>query len=349
MTKKHRRIAVLGATGAVGQRFIQLLDGHPWFEVTTVMASERSVGKGYGEAVHWTLPGGMPPRVAKTKVLPPEPDQIEADLVFSALDADAAERVEPAFRDAGFVVLSNTKSFRQDPEVPLVIPEINSDHLQMVAAQRQRYGGAIVTNPNCSTIGLCLALEPLRRSFGIRQVLVTTLQAISGAGYPGIPSADILDNALPEIRGEEEKLESEPKKLFGRLNDGKVEVAELEVSAQCNRVAIRDGHLLSISIQLERPARLENLALAWDSYRSPLEAFDLPSAPPRPVAVAYGFARPQPLLDREKDGGMTVCVGRLKPCPVLDARFVALVHNTIRGAAGGTILIAELLVAQGMV
>ncbi len=346
---QRRKVAVLGATGAVGQRFVQLLAEHPWFEIAAVAASERSAGKSYQEAVRWTLPGGIPDAVAKMVVVTPEPENMEVDLVFSGLDAAVAEQVEPRFRDAGFVVVSNAKSFRWSPCVPLVVPEINADHLELVVSQKARYGGAIVTNPNCSTIGLTLSLEPLRRAFGVRQVLVTTLQALSGAGYPGVPSLDALDNVLPEIAGEEEKMEKEPRKIFGTLRGGQVELAPLDVSAQCNRVAVRDGHLVSVSVSLERKANLGEVEEAFETFRSPLEGLRLPSAPARPVVLERGFARPQPVLDRERDLGMTVTVGRLRECSVLDYRYVALVHNTIRGAAGGTILIAEYLVAKGLV
>ncbi len=348
MTQK-RKVAVLGATGAVGQRFVQLLAEHPWFEVVALAASERSAGKPYREAVRWMLPGGIPDGVGEIQVVTPEPEKIEADLVFSGLDAAVAEHVEPRFRDAGFVVVSNAKSFRWRPCVPLVVPEINAEHLELVVSQKARYGGAIVTNPNCSTIGLTLSLEPLRRAFGVKQVLVTTLQALSGAGYPGVPSLDALDNVLPEIPGEEEKMEREPQKIFGTLRGGRIELAPLEISAQCNRVAVRDGHLVSVSVRLGRQASVEEVAQAFETFRSPLEGFNLPSAPSRPVVLERGFARPQPILDRERDRGMTVTVGRLRECAVLDYRYVALVHNTIRGAAGGTILIAEYLVAKGLV
>ncbi|MDZ7372921.1 MAG: aspartate-semialdehyde dehydrogenase [candidate division KSB1 bacterium] len=342
-------VAVLGATGAVGQRFVQLLATHPWFSVAAVTGSERSAGKRYGEAVRWLLPGPPPEAIAKLTVLPTTPEVVEPSLAFSALDAAAAEEVEAAFRAAGKTVVSNAKSHRWDPDVPLVVPEINGDHLALVQTQRPRYGGAIVTNPNCTTIGLCLALEPLRLRFGLRRVLVTSLQALSGAGYPGVASLDILDNVLPEIAGEEEKVENEPRKIFGRLTDGTVEPSSLSISAQCNRVASRDGHLLSVSVELGSRATLEDVRRAYMEYTSPLADLALPSAPARPVLFTEEFARPQPLLDRDAAGGMAVTVGRLKRCAVLEYRFVALVHNTIRGAAGGTILIAELMRARGLV
>lgn len=346
--RNKRKVAVLGATGAVGQRFVQILSDHPWFEITALAASERSRGKSYGEAVRWLLPGGVPPAVARAKLLPPEPSKVQADVVFSALDASAADTLEPLFREAGFLVVSNARSFRADPEVPLVVPEINPEHLVLVTRQRKRHGGAIATNPNCSTIGLCLSLEPLRKTFGLKRVLVTTMQALSGAGYPGIPSMDIVDNVLTEISGEEEKIESEPHKIFGAGAQERGRRAELAVSAQCNRVAVRDGHTLSVSVELERPAGLGEIRRAFEEYESPLSPLNLPTAPERPVILTGDFARPQPLLDRDSGGGMAVTVGRLRDCPVLGVRYAALVHNTIRGAAGNTILIAELMVARGL-
>lgn len=346
--RAKKRVAVLGATGAVGQRFVQLLAVHPWFEISALAASEKSAGRSYGEAVRWLLPGGIPERAACMEVVPPDPEAVRADLVFSALEACAASRVEPAFRDSGAVVVSNASSFRQDPEVPLVIPEVNAGHLEALARQRHRYGGAIVTNPNCSTIGLCLALEPLRRAFGLRSASVTTMQALSGAGHPGVASLDALDNVLPEIPGEEEKVEREPRKIFGSFESGGFRAHDLAVSAQCNRVAVRDGHALSVSVKLGREAGIDEVRRAFFDYRSPLEGLGLPSAPHSPVVLEEAPCRPQPLLDRDASGGMAVTVGRLRECPVLDFRLVALVHNTIRGAAGGTILIAEYLAAKGL-
>jgi aspartate-semialdehyde dehydrogenase len=347
--RAKKRVAVLGATGAVGQRFVQLLAVHPWFEISALGASEKSAGRLYGEATRWLLPGGVPERAASMAVASPDPEAVRADLVFSALDADAASRLEPAFRDGGAVVVSNASSFRQDPEVPLVIPEVNPGHLEAVTDQRKKYGGAIVTNPNCSTIGLCLALDPLRKAFGLESVSVTTMQALSGAGYPGVASLDALDNVLPEIKGEEEKVEREPRKIFGTRADGVFVQAALRVSAQCNRVPVRDGHTLSVSVKLGREAGLEEVRRAYRDFRSPLEGLGLPSAPNHPVILEEAPCRPQPLLDRDASGGMAVTVGRLCGCPVLGYRFVALVHNTIRGAAGGTILIAEYMLAKGLV
>ncbi|MDZ7296255.1 MAG: aspartate-semialdehyde dehydrogenase [candidate division KSB1 bacterium] len=340
------QVAVLGATGLVGQRMVQLLAGHPWFELAEVAASEQSAGKRYAEAARWFLAGGCPENAGDKEVLPCRPDSVKAPVVFSALDAEAASEIESAFRRAGRVVISNARSHRWDPEVPLVIPEINASHLELAERQKRTYGGAIVTNPNCTTIGLCLALEPLRLRFGLRRVMVTTMQALSGAGYPGVPALDIMDNVLPEIAGEETKVEQEPRKIFGRLTATGVELADLAISAQCNRVATREGHLLSVSVELERKADLQEVQQAFITYISPLAGLGLPSAPARPVVFTTEPCRPQPLRDREAAGGMAVTVGRLRECPVLDYRFVALVHNTVRGAAGGTALVGELLAAR---
>ncbi len=348
MADRRLKVGILGATGSVGQRFVQLLSGHPWFEPAALAASPKSEGKPYGETVRWLLPGGPPEGVRDMPVLPPDPDRIQADVVFSALDAASARDLEPAFRSAGRTVISNASAFRMDPLVPLVIPEVNPDHLALVADQRKRYGGAIVANPNCATIGLCLSLGPLRAAFGLRRVLVTTLQALSGAGHPGVPSLDALDNVVPEIAGEEEKLRTEPAKIFGALEGGGVRPAGMTVGAQCNRVPVRDGHLLSVSVEVARPAGVAGAARAFREFVSPLAGLGMPSAPDRPVVLEDGFARPQPLLDRNRSGGMAVTVGRLAPCPVLGLRYAALVHNTVRGAAGGTILLAELMKVRGM-
>lgn len=348
MTRERRTVAVLGATGAVGQRFVQLLANHPWFDLAEVAASDRSAGMRYGETARWLLPGGVPEKAASLAVAPPAPAAVRAGLIFSALSSDVAGELEEAFRRAGRTVVSNAANFRMRQDVPLVIPEVNPGHLALASSQRARYGGAIVTNPNCSTIGLCLALDPLRRAFGLKRVQVTTLQALSGAGYPGVSSMDIVGNVLPEIIGEEEKLGREPLKIFGTLASAGVQPAELAVSAQCNRVAVRDGHLLSVSVELSRPVSVEEAAEAFCAYRSPLSGLNLPSAPGRPVLLTRESARPQPVLDGDACGGMAVTVGRLARCPVLGLRFVALVHNTIRGAAGNTILIAERMAEQGL-
>lgn len=345
-------VAVLGATGAVGQRFVSLLAAHPWFEVTTLTASDRSAGKSYGEAVRWLQAETMPPGIAAMGVLPTEARHVEPRLVFSALDAAVAGPVEAELAARGHVVVSNARSHRMDPQVPLLVPEVNAGHLELVG-RRPAGAGAIIANPNCSTIGLTLALKPLADAFGLEGVHVVTLQAVSGAGYPGVPSLEMVDNVVPFIAGEEEKLESETLKVLGRLEataDGcRVVPARLHVSAQCNRVPVLDGHLECVSVALGRQALAEELWEAWARFEGPPEVRELPSAPARPVHYVDGHDRPQPRLDRARDKGMAVAVGRLRPCPILDYKFVLVTHNTLRGAAGGGILCAELAVARGLV
>jgi len=346
--KDRLEVTILGATGIVGQHLVHRLAGHPWFRVGQVTASERSAGRSYGEAVSWRLGAAPPSEVADLEVRPTSVSEVSSRLVFSALDADVARVVEPELRAAGHVVVSNASAFRMDPEVPLLIPEVNPDHVELARAQLRRWGGAIVANPNCSTIGLCLALDPLRREFGLRSVTVTTLQALSGAGYPGVASLETLDSVLPEIGGEEDKLRHEPSKIFGTRRGDGIETEQLAVSAQCNRVPVRDGHLLSIAVQMKEPASIDDARRAYLEYVPPTAGLDLPSAPERPVQLLDLANRPQTLLDRDREGGMAVTVGRLEPCPVHDFRCVAVVHNVIRGAAGGTILVAELLTVRGL-
>ena len=344
------RVGILGATGMVGQRFVVLLQGHPWFEVGALAASDRSAGRPYGEAVQWLLESPLPEEVAALPVQKAEPG-LECDFVFSGLSADAAREVEPAFAAAGYPVISNASAFRNDPLVPLLVPEVNGEHVHLIRKQQKQKGfsrgGFLVTNPNCSTTGLVLSLAPLFRRFGLEKLLVTTLQALSGAGFPGVPSLQILANVLPQISGEAEKIEWEPRKIFGVLGEGQIRPAELVISAQCNRVPVRDGHLISVSVQLEEPASLEEVRQAFREYRSPLAKWNLPSAPAQPVCLTEDPLSPQPLLHAGTGGGMAVTVGQLRECPVLDFRFVALVHNTVRGAAGGAILNAEWLAVQG--
>jgi aspartate-semialdehyde dehydrogenase len=347
MAEAKRRVAVLGATGMVGQRLVRLLEGHPWFELAAVAASEGSRGRSFAESVKWRLPGGMPAAAGRLEVLPPEPGAVGCDLVFSALESRAAEGIEAAFRSAGATVVSNAAAHRMDRDVPLVIPEINAGHLPLVELQRGRHGGAVVANPNCSSIGLCLALEPLRLAFGLLEIQVVTLQALSGAGHPGVASLDALGNVVPFIGGEEEKLETEPAKIFGELAADGIAPASLRLDARCTRVPVRDGHLLCVSVRTERAAGAKEATRAWEEYRSPLEPVGLPSAPARPVLLKGERDRPQPALDRDAGGGMAVTVGGVKERPGGGVSFVALVHNTVRGAAGGTLLIAELLEASG--
>jgi aspartate-semialdehyde dehydrogenase len=342
------RVGILGATGMVGQRFIQLLADHPQFEVNAVAASDRSQGKAYGEACSWRLVGEMPPAVRSMRVQPPKPP-LDCDLVFSSLPGEIARETEGSFAAAGYPVISNSSAYRMDDDVPLLIPEVNHQHLGLLARQRKRNtsGGFIVTNPNCSTIMLALALAPLHASFGVTAVAATTLQALSGAGYPGVASLDILDNVLPHIGGEEEKIETETTKILGRFNDDRIEQASMAVSAQCHRVNVADGHMAAVRVKLLRKAELKELRESLESFRSLPQELGLYSAPQAPIVVRDEPDRPQPKLDRDAGKGMTITVGRLMPDSVLDYRFVVLSHNTIRGAAGAAILNAELLVALG--
>ena len=330
----------------VGQRFIQLLVDHPQFAVTAVAASDRSQGKTYGEACAWRLNGEMPASVRNLPVQPPKPP-LDCELVFSSLPGEIARETEASFAAAGYPVISNSSAFRMDEDVPLLIPEVNHAHLALLEQQRAKYprGGFIVTNPNCSAVGLALALAPLHGAFGVEATIATTLQALSGAGYPGVASLDILDNVVPYIGNEEEKMEEETAKILGRYHDSQVEHAPIAVSAQCHRVNVADGHMVAVRVKLARKASLEQVHAALASFRSLPQELGLHSAPARPIVVRDEQDRPQPKLDREAGKGMTISVGRLKPDSVLDYRFVVLSHNTIRGAAGAAILNAELLVA----
>ncbi|MDP9360789.1 MAG: aspartate-semialdehyde dehydrogenase [Acidobacteriota bacterium] len=344
-------VAVLGATGSVGQRFVQLLAAHPWFRLHEVVASERSAGKAYGDAADWRLDTLLPPDAAALDVKPLGAS-LESRLVFSGLDSSVAGEAEDDYANRGCVVVSNSHNHRMDSDVPLLIPEINAEHLDAIERQKKRRGGNgyIVTNPNCSTIGLALAIAPIERRFGIEQLHVTTMQAISGAGYAGVPSYAILDNVIPFIGGgEEEKIESEPRKILGRWEAGRFVDAPFRISAQVNRVPTIDGHLMTISLKLrEENADLGAIREAIRSFTGEPQRLGLPSAPKQPVHYADEPDRPQPRLDRDRERGMAVTVGRLRPCPLLDIRMVALVHNTIRGAAGAALLNAELLEARGM-
>ena len=342
------QVGVLGATGMVGQRFVQLLAHHPWFEIAALTASERSAGMPYGEACHWVVSAEMPAFVKEVVVQESKPD-LACQLVFSALPARVAGPIEEELATAGYAVSSNARNHRLDPDVPLLAPEVNPDHLALIETQRRKRGwkGFIVTNPNCSTAQLVLALKPLWDRFGITALSVVTMQALSGAGYPGVPSLDILDNVIPYIAGEEGKVETEPLKLLGRLEGEAVKEAEMTISAQCHRVATREGHLEAISLKLGQEASCEELVEALRDFRGPLHGMSLPSAPERPIVVREENDRPQPRLDRDEGQGMSVVVGRVRECPVLDYKFVLLGHNTIRGAAGAAILNAELLKVEG--
>jgi aspartate-semialdehyde dehydrogenase len=342
-------VGILGATGTVGQRFIQLLDQHPWFEVAWLAASDRSAGKSYAEAAKWNLATPIPPKVAAMKVSAAAPDSSTPRLVFAALDATAAQQIEPAFAEAGHAVVSNSSAFRMQEDVPLVIPEVNSDHIALIKSQAwyKKNGGFMVTNPNCSAIGLVLALAPLHHRFGIDKIFVATMQAISGAGYPGVPSMDILGNVIPYIAKEEDKMEAESRKLLGAVNGQRVDPADLTLSAHCNRVAVEDGHTESVSLKLRQPAQAEEIIAAWNEFRCLPQKLELPTAPEQPVIYESAPDRPQPRLDRDRGRGMSAVVGRLRPCNIFDWKFTVLSHNTIRGAAGAAVLNGELLKAQG--
>jgi aspartate-semialdehyde dehydrogenase len=343
----RQKVGILGATGMVGQRFIQLLENHPWFEVDWLAASDRSSGKKYGEAAKWKLDTLLPERVAAMPVSPASPEGAPK-VVFAALDADIAREMEPKFAAAGCAVITNSSAFRMQPSVPLVIPEVNAEHLALVENQtwRRERGGYIVTNPNCSAIGLVMALKPLVDRFGVEAIFVSTMQAVSGAGYPGVPSLDILGNVVPFIKNEEEKMEAETLKLLGRLNGRVVEPLGAKMTAHCNRVAVEDGHTESVSVKLGRKATREEMIAAWAEF-APLKGRNLPMAPEQPVEFVTAEDRPQPRLDRMRGAGMSATVGRLRPCGLLDWKFTVLSHNTIRGAAGAALLNAELLVSLG--
>jgi len=345
MSKKYR-VGILGATGMVGQRFIQLLVDHPQFEVTAVAASDRSQGKKYGEACTWRLSGEMPANVRNLPVQPPAPP-LDCELVFSSLPGEIARETEASFAAAGYPVISNSSAFRMDEDVPLLIPEVNHGHLALLEKQKAKYprGGFIVTNPNCSAIGLALALAPLHAAFGVEAAIATTMQALSGAGYPGVASLDILDNVVPYISNEEEKMEEETAKILGRYHDSQLQHAPIAVSAQCHRVNVADGHMVATRVKFARKPSLDQVHAALASFRSLPQELGLHSAPARPIVVRDEQDRPQPKLDRDAGKGMTATVGRIKPDAVLDYRFVVLSHNTIRGAAGAAILNAELLIA----
>jgi aspartate-semialdehyde dehydrogenase len=343
-------VAVLGATGSVGQRFVSLLDNHPWFKVVALAASDRSIGQPYSKACRWILSEPMPTWAQDMVITPVNPDAIKARIVFSALPANLAKDIEPEFAAAGFAVCSNASSYRREPDVPLLLPEINADHIAVIRQQRMQRGwsGCILTNPNCTSTGLTVALKALDNSFGIQRVFVVSLQALSGAGYPGIPSLDIIDNVVPYIGGEEEKVEWEPRKMLGKLVDTNIELADIKFSAHTNRVAVADGHIVCASVELDAPVSPDAAARAMTEYQAPASARELPSTPKPVIVVRDEADRPQPRLDRMTGKGMTTVVGRLRPDPLFHLKFVVLSHNTIRGAAGGSIYNAELLVQEGL-
>jgi aspartate-semialdehyde dehydrogenase len=345
-------VAVLAATGSVGQRFIQLLSGHPWFEVAAVTASDRSVGQTYREACHWILTEPMPARVGELVVLPTSADAAALPLVFSALPTDVARLKEADFARAGSAVCSNASAYRREQDVPLLLPEVNPEHAQLVTSQRKRMGwkGCLTTNPNCTSTGMTVALKALLQAFGLKRVFAVSLQAISGAGYPGVASLDIIDNVIPYIGGsEEDKVEWEPRKMLGTLADDHIHLAEFTISAHTNRVAVSDGHLVCLSVELGRRASVEEAVEALREFQAPEISRSLPSAPRPPIVLRTEPDRPQPRLDRSTGAGMTTVVGRVRHDPLFDLKLVVLSHNTVRGAAGGSIYNAELLVSQGLI
>lgn len=348
MPSKKIPVAVLGATGSVGQRFVQLLECHPWFEVAEVVASERSVGRSYREAADWRLDAFVPERVGDM-VVKDYSDELASPIAFSALPGEVAEEIEERLARNGHAVLSNTSFHRMGEDIPLMIPEVNPDHARAIETQQKNRGwsGFIVTNPNCSAIHMVLTLKPLQDAFGLEQVAVTTLQAVSGAGYPGVPSLDMIDNVVPFIRTEEEKMAEETQKLLGKWNDG-FHFDPVVVSATCTRVPVRDGHTEAVSVKLGQDATPDEVAGVFRAFRGRPQMLDLPSAPKRPIVVRDEPNRPQPNLDRDTERGMASVVGRLRECPIFGVKYVVLGHNTIRGAAGASILNAELFKVEGL-
>ena len=340
------KVGILGATGSVGQRFVEILARHPWFEITALAASDRSTGKFYKDAVNWILPESLPEDIGNMVLQPCLPN-LPCSVAFSGLDTSIARDIESQFAAAGYMVVSNTSSHRMDKDVPLVVPEVNGSHLEMIHLQSTK--GKIVTNPNCSVIGLTVALKPLADLFGIESVQVVTLQAISGAGYPGVASLDILDNAIPYISGEEEKLSCEPAKILGEYANGKLVFSPLKISASCNRVPVNDGHLECVSVKLKTKASKQDIIHAWQQFTSEVSELKLPTAPSKPIYYFEQENYPQPKIHRHLDKGMAISIGRLRDCPVLDYKFVLLSHNTIRGAAGGAILSAEMMMRKGYI
>jgi aspartate-semialdehyde dehydrogenase len=342
-------VGVLGATGAVGQKFIKLLEDHPWFEVTEVAASERTSGKLYGEAVSWKQVTPIPESVRSLEVKPCTPE-LKCRVVFSGLDANVAGPIEENFSRAGYIVLSNSKNHRLDEDVPLVIPEVNPDHLGLIPVQRRnrQANGYMVTNANCTTMFLAMALGPIHKAFKIEKVFMVSMQAVSGAGYPGVPSLDILGNVIPYISGEEEKVEIETRKILGTFNGKTIDLAEFPVSAQCNRVAVEDGHTESVSIKLARKTTVDEIGDLLRNYVGVPQQLKLPTAPEKPYIVMDALDRPQPRFDVNRGNGMATCVGRIRPCSIFDFKLTLMGHNTVRGAAGASILNAELLKAQGL-
>lgn len=344
-------VAILAATGSVGQRFVQLLDNHPFFEVVGLTASDRSIGKPYGEACHWILPGQMPAWAESMIIQPTSTQHVQVPLVFSALPADAALEVEADFARAGTLVCSNASAYRMAPDVPILLPEVNPEQVDILTIQRRLRGwpGAIVTNSNCTSTGVTVALKALKEAFGLKKVFAVSMQALSGAGYPGVASMDIIDNVIPNIKGEEEKVESEPRKMLGRIEGEGIISDGFIISAHTNRVAVVDGHMVCLSIELGKKVDPEEVVHVMSAYQAPEISRDLPSAPHPVVVVRDEPDRPQPRLDRQTGNGMTTVVGRIRSDPLFTVKMVVLSHNTIRGAAGGSIYNAELLHKAGYI
>lgn len=347
-----RRVAILGATGAVGQRYIQLLQGHPWFEISVLAASEKSAGKKYKDAATWLMETEMPKEIAEMPVANIDVKSCEEtgdfDLVFTSLPGDLAGPTETEF-GAKYPVFSKASAHRMDKDVPLIIPEINPSHIEMIRVQQKLRGwkGFITTDPNCSTIGLAITLAPLMQ-YGIKQVMVTTMQALSGAGYPGVSSLDIIDNVVPFISGEEDKMETEANKILGKFDGKEIKFADFKTTASCNRVNVKDGHLESVFVKLDKEPSLEEVEKAFTSFKGEPQKLKLPSAPEQPIIVRHEKNRPQPRFDRDAGCGQSVVVGRLRKDPIMSLKYMCLSHNTVRGAAGGGILSAELYVAKGL-
>ena len=347
-----RKVAILGATGAVGQRFIQLLQGHPWFQIEVLAASERSAGKKYKDACNWVMESNLPREIAEMSVANADVASVEkagdVDLVFSSLPGDLAGPVEAEFA-ALYPVFSKASAHRMENDIPLLIPEINPDHAELIKLQQKARGwkGFITTDPNCSTIQLAITLKPLMQ-FGLRNVIVTTMQALSGAGYPGVPSLDIIDNVVPYISKEEEKMEAEALKILGTFNGKVVQNADFKLSASCNRVHVKDGHLESVFVKLEEDPAIEEIEAAFARFKGEPQKLKLPSAPQQPIVIRKEQNRPQPRFDRDTGNGMSVVVGRIRKDPIMTFKYMCLGHNTVRGGAGAGILSAELLVAKGL-
>ncbi|MDX9850465.1 MAG: aspartate-semialdehyde dehydrogenase [Anaerolineaceae bacterium] len=342
-------VSILGATGAVGQRFVEMLVQHPYFEIVSLTGSERSAGKAYGEACRWVLSGSIPEQVQHLKIQPTS-THLPGQVAFSALPAAIAREWEPQLAAVGYAVCSNASALRQTPGVPLLIPEINYDHLDMIPLQQSELGwkGLAVTSPNCTTNGIAMTLKPLDDAFGVEAVFVSTMQAISGAGYPGLASLDIQDNVIPFINGEEEKIQTETNLLLGKMLAGRRVNAQIQVSAHANRVPVLDGHTIALSIKFRSKPSVEDAMQVLEDFRGPAEVQQMPTAPERPILVRRDPDRPQPRRDRDAGNGMSVSVGRIRPCNLFDLRMVTVVHNTVRGAAGGSVLNAELLYAKGL-